>query len=91
VAVTSAVVLASGVHSQALFILGILVAAAILAILAYGLWRGLDGLLGRSLPAQIVSVGAAIALGSAAYAATVLALKIPEAKQVRDLFASRLT
>jgi hypothetical protein len=35
-------------------------------------------------------VGAAIALGGAAYAGVVLALKIPEAHQVRDLFLSRL-
>ena len=40
--------------------------------------------------AQIVSVGGALALGSAAYAAVVLALRIPEARQILDLFARRL-
>ena len=40
-------------------------------------------LLGRLAAAQIVSVGAALALGSAVYAAIVLALRIPEAQQIR--------
>ena len=40
-------------------------AAALLAAVAYGVWYGLDDVLGRSLPAQLVSVGAALALGGA--------------------------
>jgi putative peptidoglycan lipid II flippase len=71
-------------------IAGMLTGAAILAVISYAAWWGLDQALGRSLPAQIVSVGVALAAGAAAYAATVLALKIPEARQVLDLFASRL-
>jgi putative peptidoglycan lipid II flippase len=69
---------------------GMLAGAAVLGLVAYGAWYGLDQALGRSLPAQIVSVGVALVLGSAAYAAVVLGLKIPEARQVLDLFASRL-
>jgi putative peptidoglycan lipid II flippase len=50
----------------------------------------LDELLGRSLPAQIASVGGALTLGSAAYAALVLAMGIPEARQILALLTSRL-
>jgi putative peptidoglycan lipid II flippase len=65
-------------------------AAAILGAVAYGTWWVLDDALGRSLAAQIVSVGTAIILGSAAYAGVVLALRIPEARQIVDLVAQRL-
>ena len=65
-------------------------AAAILGVVAYGTWYVLDEALGRSLAAQIISVGSALTLGSAAYAAVVLALRVPEARQIADLFAQRL-
>lgn len=68
----------------------ILVAAVALGVVTYTVWYGLDQALGRSLAAQIVAVGAAIAIGSAVYAAIVLALRIPEAHQIRDLFTARL-
>ena len=67
----------------------ILVAAAILGGVAYGSWYALDQALGRSFVAQLISVGGALALGSAAYAAVVLALRVPEARQIVDLFAQR--
>jgi putative peptidoglycan lipid II flippase len=69
---------------------GMLAGAAVLAGVTYGVWWGLDQLLGGALIAQIVSVGAALAAGGAAYAGVVLALRIPEARQVLDLFASRV-
>ena len=65
-------------------------ASAVLGAVAYGTWWVLDDLLGTTLPAQIVAVGGALALGSAAYAALVLAIGIPEAQQIRDLFTRRL-
>jgi putative peptidoglycan lipid II flippase len=68
----------------------VLVGAVVLGLVTYGVWYGLDSALGRSLPAQIVSVGSALAAGSAAYAGIVLGLKIPEARQIVDLFAGRL-
>jgi putative peptidoglycan lipid II flippase len=68
----------------------IVVASALLGAVAYGIWWLLDDLLGRSLLAQIASVGGALTLGSAAYAAAVLAMRIPEARQILDLFTSRL-
>ena len=67
----------------------ILVAAAILGGVAYGVWYVLDQALGRSLAAQLISVGGAITLGSVAYAAVVLAFRVPEARQIVDLFARR--
>jgi putative peptidoglycan lipid II flippase len=62
-----------------------LAAAALLAAAAYGVWHGLDSLLGRSLGGQIASVGAAIAAGTAVYAAGVWVLGVPEARQIRTL------
>jgi putative peptidoglycan lipid II flippase len=71
---------------------GIMIAAAaVLAAIAYGAWYGLDTVLGRSLPAQVVSVGVALALGGLAYAGAVLRLGVPEAEQIRELFARRLS
>ncbi len=68
----------------------IVVASAVLGAVAYATWWVLDELLGRSLPAQIASVGGALTLGSAAYAALVLAMGIPEARQILALLTSRL-
>jgi putative peptidoglycan lipid II flippase len=67
-----------------------LVAAAALAAVAYLLWRGLDELLGRSLPAQILSVGGGLVAGIAAYTAVVVALRVPEAQQIREAVRARL-
>jgi len=66
-----------------------LLAAALLGGVAYGVWYVLDDALGRRLIAQIVSVGTAITAGGAVYAAAVLALRVPEARQIVDLFARR--
>lgn len=71
-------------------IAGMLAGAAVLGLVAYGVWWALDDVLGRSVPAQVVSVGAALVAGAAAYAGVVLALRIPEARQILDLLASRL-
>jgi len=68
----------------------ILAAAVALGLVAYGAWSGLDAALGRSLPAQVASVGLALIAGGAVYTAAVLAMRIPEARQIVDLFARRL-
>jgi hypothetical protein len=52
--------------------------------------RVLDELVGRALPGQLVSVGIALTAGIAAYALAVLALRVPEAQQIRDAVASRV-
>ncbi len=62
-----------------------LAAAAALAALSYLVWRGLDDALGRSLIAQVASVGAGIAAGVVAYGTAVWLLRVPEARQVARL------
>src|SRR5215207_5604896 len=69
--------------------LRMLAAAALLAAVAYGAWRGLDGLLGGDSFAQALAVLAAIAAGAAAYGAAVWAMKLPEALQIKRLLMSR--
>jgi putative peptidoglycan lipid II flippase len=69
--------------------LRMLAAGALLAGVSYATWYGIDEALGRSLVAQGVAVLAAIAAGFAAYAAAVWALRVPEARQVRQLLVSR--
>ncbi len=68
----------------------ILVATVLMAAVAWGIWVGLDDLLGRSLLAQIVSVGLAIGAACLLYAKAVLTMRIPEADQIRSLVLSRL-
>ena len=67
-----------------------LVAGGLLGILSWGIWSGLDDLLGRSLAGQAVSLGAAIAVGLLAYGATVLAMRLDEARQIKRLLMGRL-
>jgi putative peptidoglycan lipid II flippase len=74
------------VRSCALMVL----AAAVLGGAAYGTWAALDAALGDALLAQVVSVGGGLTVGGLLYAAIVLALRIPEARQILDLVAARL-
>ncbi len=68
----------------------IAVASALLAGVSWVVWRLLDGVLGVSLPAQIVSVTGAAAAGLFVYARAVLAMRIPEAHQVSRLIRAQL-
>jgi putative peptidoglycan lipid II flippase len=63
----------------------VLAASALLAVVAYGLWRLLDGALGRSTPAQILSLGIALAAGSFAYLAACRALHVREMQALLSL------
>jgi putative peptidoglycan lipid II flippase len=67
----------------------IAVASAILAGTSWLVWYLLDQALGRSLGAQIVSVGAAATVGGIVYMRVVLLMRIPEARQVRRLVLGR--
>ena len=67
----------------------ILIASAITAAVARGLWTVFDDLLGRSLAAQLVSVGIASGVAVALYAKIVLTMHIPEARQIQELVARR--
>ena len=69
----------------ALAAIRMLLAGAVLAGASYGVWHLLDSALGRSLLAQIASVGGAITIGLAVYGALVWAMRIPEARQLRTL------
>jgi putative peptidoglycan lipid II flippase len=68
----------------------VLIASALLAGVSWVVWKLLDDLLGVSLPAQIVSVGAAAAAGLAIYVRAVLIMRIPEAHQVSGMIRARL-
>jgi putative peptidoglycan lipid II flippase len=60
----------------------IAVASALLAGVSWVVWRLFHELLGVSLAAQILSVGAAAAAGLFVYVRAVLAMRVPEAHQV---------
>ncbi len=68
----------------------ILVASALLAGVSWVVWRLLEDLLGTSLIAQIVSVGAAGLAGVLVYARAVLVMHVPEAHQVSRLIRGQL-
>ena len=68
----------------------ILVASLVMAVLVRILWAILDSVLGRSLPAEVVSVGVPLAAGAVVYARMVLAMRVPEARQIEALLLSRL-
>jgi len=68
----------------------IAVASGILAGVSWVVWYGLEQALGRSLVAQIVSVGAAAVIGGYIYMRAVLLMRIPEARQVQRLVLRQL-
>jgi len=68
----------------------ILLASGLLAGVSWGVWRLLDDVLGASLIAQIVSVGAAGVAGLLVYMRAVLTMRVPEAHQVTRLIRGQL-
>jgi putative peptidoglycan lipid II flippase len=66
-----------------------LLASAVLAAVAYGVWRGLDEALGRSLPAQLVSVSGALVAGAASYLGAAWLLRVRELTALLSLRRSR--
>jgi putative peptidoglycan lipid II flippase len=71
-------------------VFAVLMASGVLACVTWIAWALLDEALGRSLPAQVMSVGAALAAGGAVYAFLVGWMQVPEAEQIRRLLAGRL-
>jgi len=63
----------------------IVAAAAVAAGAAFGVWRGVDELVGRSLGGQVVSVGAAVALAAAVFLAAARILRMQELDLVLSL------
>jgi putative peptidoglycan lipid II flippase len=72
-------------------VIQISVAAALLAGASYGTWYVLDEALGVGLIAQVVTVGGALIVGFVVYALAVLALRIPEARQIERFVRGRLS
>jgi hypothetical protein len=56
-------------------------------VVTYPVWRGLDELFGRAWPAQIVSLGGALALGGAVYLLACRALRVREINALLSLRA----
>jgi putative peptidoglycan lipid II flippase len=56
--------------------------SAVLAAVSFGLWRLLEDLLGAGTGAQIAALTLALGVGGLAYLAAVLALRVPEARQL---------
>jgi putative peptidoglycan lipid II flippase len=70
----------------------ILVAAAALGAVSYGVWKGLDEALGRATWAQLVAVGGAIGVGTVVYLVSCRLLGVRELNALlalRDRFSRR--
>jgi putative peptidoglycan lipid II flippase len=65
------------------------IAAAALAAVSFGVWDVLDSALGRSLLAQIISLGAGLGAGGAVYLLLARALRVPELEQIIRLIRRR--
>ena len=65
------------------------IASGALALVGWLIWDLLNTALGESLPAQIVSLGTGLTLGSVAYVAVAWALRIPELDQIMRLLLRR--
>ncbi len=68
----------------------VLAASVITGVIARLVWVLLHKLLGGSLVGEIFSVGLAIAAAGAFYCWAVMAMRIPEARQIQRMFRSRL-
>ena len=68
----------------------ITVATTIMAAVAWIVWKGVHGVVGTSLVGQLISVGLALVAGAAVYARLVLAMRIPEARQIEQLAVERM-
>jgi len=60
-------------------------ASAAVAVVSYVVWHPLDAALGRSFPAQVVSLGAALAGAGATYAIVCRALRVSEMQALLSL------
>ncbi len=70
-------------------IVRITLASALLGAVALGLWYALDRVLGRSVGAQIVALGVALAVGAVAYLGAGRLLRVREADVLRETLARR--
>jgi hypothetical protein len=78
-----------GAHT--LMITARIVAASVsMAAVAWIVWKVASAVAGASLIGQLVSVGLAVGLALYVYTRLVLAMRIPEARQIEQLLMSRL-
>jgi putative peptidoglycan lipid II flippase len=63
----------------------VVLASAVVAAVSYGVWRGLDAGVGRSLGGQVFSLGLALVGGIAAYVAACRALDVRELQALLSL------
>jgi hypothetical protein len=67
----------------------IALSSTVLAGISFGVWYGLDTLLGRTLPAQIVSLVLGLGLGGLAYLWTAKRLGLDELRSLAQLRRAR--
>jgi putative peptidoglycan lipid II flippase len=67
--------------------LRIVVASAVLAVVSFSVWYGLDRALGRSFPGQLAAVGAALASGTVVYLVSCRLLRVRELEALLALRA----
>lgn len=67
----------------------ITVASVVLGAVAFGAWYALDSALGRSIGAQIVSLGAALVLGGVVYLGSCRVLRVRELDALRQTVSRR--
>jgi putative peptidoglycan lipid II flippase len=70
-------------------VIRISLACIALAAVSWGVWDALDNALGRSTPAQIISLGTGMILGGVAYVAAAWMLRIAELEQILRLLRRR--
>ena len=67
----------------------ITVASVVLGAAAFGTWYALDGALGRTIGAQVVSLGASLAVGGAVYLGACRLLGVRELDVLRQTISRR--
>jgi putative peptidoglycan lipid II flippase len=67
----------------------VVIASAVVAAVSFGVWYGLDSLLGRSLGGQIVSLTAALVASTAVYLGLCRLLRVRELDALRGLIKRR--
>jgi putative peptidoglycan lipid II flippase len=76
-------------HTTLRTVARISLATVAMGLTSYLVWWQADAGLGRSLIAQIISMGLAVAAGLAVYARLVIAMRVEEARQIRRLLSTR--
>src|SRR5947209_6851060 len=76
-------------RATAAAVAAIAAASALMGLVAYVVWAGLDAVFGRGVIGQIISVGGAATVAIAAYGAAVAWMQLPEATQVRTILRDR--